>query len=85
MQEKELLQRLQCPTTREPLESLDEKALEKVNTAIKAGGLTTRAGRTIEKVVEGALITRCGSTLYLMSPFPKLLPEDAISPADAGL
>ena len=80
-----LLHILQCPDSGQALEPLDEAQLGTLNARILEGGLTTRGGRPITKAVTGALITLDRRALYLASPFPQLLPEDAIDPAHTGL
>jgi hypothetical protein len=56
-----------------------------LNSKIKAGEIKTLGGREITKAAAAALVTQDHTKIFLVAPFPKLLPEDAIDPALAGI
>jgi uncharacterized protein YbaR (Trm112 family) len=81
----ELLEILQGPTTRQNLSPLGEASLALLNAKIEAGQIKTLGGREITGAAAAALVTQDRTKIFLVAPFPKLLPEDAIDPTLAGI
>ena len=80
MIDKDLLDILACPETRQDLVQADAGLIEKINGAIKAGQLKTRAGQKISRPIDGGLVQkRDRKYLYpIIDGIPVLLIEEAI-------
>jgi uncharacterized protein YbaR (Trm112 family) len=75
----ELLKFVRCPEDGSELTVAGEGLVRQVNAAIRAGRLTTRAGRTLEEEIGGGLIRAKGDVLYpILHGIPVLLRDEAI-------
>jgi uncharacterized protein YbaR (Trm112 family) len=78
--DRDLLDLLICPETREKLGLAGPALLEKVNEAIQAGKLRNRAGRAVGTPLEAGLVRPDGKVLYpVYDGIPNLLLDEAIS------
>ncbi|MFN3198570.1 MAG: Trm112 family protein [Bradymonadia bacterium] len=77
--DEQLLTLLACPESREKLTLASQDALSSLNTKIGAGKVQNRAGRTLNKALEGGLVRADGRYLYpIINGVPNLLIEEAI-------
>ena len=75
----ELVTILVCPETRAPLALVGPEALGRVNRAIASGQLKNRAGRTLEKPLDGGLLRSDRAVLYpIFDDIPMMLLDEAI-------
>ncbi len=80
MIDPQLLSILACPETKKNLQLIDEKLLQKVNTAIKSGKITNRLKEKVTEEIDGGLL-REGDQKYLYpikNGVPILLIEELI-------
>lgn len=78
--DKKLLSILCCPITRKGLSLARKDLLAAVNTAIEAGKLQNHDGDVLESVLQEALVTDDGKTLYPIDDgIPVLLEGEAVS------
>jgi uncharacterized protein YbaR (Trm112 family) len=81
----ELVQILRCPEDRSPLSVASDDLVNRVNTAVRAGGLVNRAGNAIEHPLEGGLLRADGAVLYpIVDGIPVLLRDDGIALKQLG-
>jgi uncharacterized protein YbaR (Trm112 family) len=77
--DKDLLEILACPETKEPVAVADADLISRVNTAIEAGTLNSRDGQKIEKALDGGLLRQDGKVLYpVRGGIPIMLIDEAI-------
>ena len=62
--ERELLDLLCCPVTRQPLTVLEAKQLAKINQQIERGAVRSSDGQAIAQPLEAGYITQDGQTVY---------------------
>lgn len=80
--DRKLLDILVCPATRQPLSILESAALEALNRAIAAGGVTRGDGSDQSESLREALVTRDRKTVYRIDDgIPVLLADDALATA----
>lgn len=71
---------LRCPVTKTPLAPAEGEVVSQLNSAIDERRLTNRAGETLERPLDGALVNADGSLAYpIFDNIPSLVAEDAIS------
>jgi len=77
--DRKLLEILCCPATKVPVEELDAGRLAKINEKIGAGEVKYEGGEAVAEVIEEALITTDGKTIYeIRSSIPIMLVEKGI-------
>ena len=77
--DKELLEILCCPKTRQGLRELDGQELSDLNAAIARGAVKDEQGRAIKRGVEAALVCQDGVRAYpVRDGIPVLLSEEAL-------
>ena len=82
----EVIEILRCPKTHQKLTLAAPGLIEKLNARIATGQLRNRAGKLIEKQLEGALVCADGSFAYpVRGNLPIMLIDEAIpTPAAQG-
>jgi uncharacterized protein YbaR (Trm112 family) len=79
MIDQQLLRVLVCPTDRSPLAPASDQVVARVNRAIAAGRVSNRAGRLLDRPIEGGLIRADQTLLYpIFDSIPLLLVDEAI-------
>ncbi len=77
--DKELLEILACPETKEPVELVSAEQLAEVNARIEAGSVTNRGGEKVADRLEAGLLRQDGKLLYpVRDGIPIMLVEEAI-------
>ncbi|MDQ3270235.1 MAG: Trm112 family protein [Pseudomonadota bacterium] len=78
--DRQLLDLLVCPVTRQPLELLEQKSLALLNDAIGQGGVVRGDGSARAAPLQQALATRDRARVYPIDDgIPVLLAEEAIA------
>ena len=79
MIDKELLDILACPETKEGLTVADRSVVDKINEGIKNGTLKNRGGETVTEVIDGGLLREDGKYVYAVrDEIPIMLIDEAI-------
>ena len=79
MIDQSLLDILVCPETKQALAVADAALLERVNAAIRKGGVTNRGGQAVATPVAGGLVRKDGSVLYpVRDDIPIMLIDESI-------
>lgn len=85
MVDKELLDILCCPETKQDLTLVNETVVSKINQRIKEGTLKNRAGEAIKEPIEAGLLREDRKYLYaIREDIPIMLIDEAI-PYDDSL
>ena len=80
MLDKELLDILACPETKEPVRLADRSVIDAVNDRIEQGKVRTRGGKRVEKKIDAGLIRADGAYLYpVEDDIPIMLVDEAIA------
>lgn len=83
--DRKLLDLLVCPTTRQPLQLLDNRGLQALNAAIQAGGVVRGDGGAQADAIKEALVTRDRKLAYRIDDgIPVLLAEEVIATAQVA-
>ena len=79
MVDPELLEILVCPETHQPVRPAEPELLDRLNEAIRSGGLTNRGGNEISDSVEEGLVREDDKILYpVREDIPIMLIDEAI-------
>lgn len=79
MIDKELLDILACPETKEPVHLADQQLIDELNARIAKGEVKNRGGKKVEKKIDGGLVREDGAYLYpIEDDIPIMLIEEAI-------
>jgi uncharacterized protein YbaR (Trm112 family) len=85
MVDQELLDILVCPENKSPVKMVDAATLEKINSAISAGGVKNRAGESVTETIDGGLLREDGQFLYpIRDDIPIMLIDESIPMAQLG-
>jgi uncharacterized protein YbaR (Trm112 family) len=77
--DKELLEILCCPQTRQDLRLAEAQEISELNAAITRGNVVDAQGRTVKRPVEAALVRQDGKRAYpVRDGIPVLLAEEAM-------
>lgn len=80
MIQKDLLEILACPETRQSLREAEPSLVERLNQEIAAGELTNVGGRAVGEPLEAALVRDDGKVAYpLRQGIPVLLSEEGLA------
>ena len=79
MIDRELLEILACPETKEPVALAESELVDRINTAIAAGQMKNRGGDQVTEAIDGGLVRGDGRYLYpIRDEIPIMLIEEAI-------
>ena len=79
MVDKELLDILCCPETKQDLTLVDQKTIEKINSIIKKGELKNRGGETVKEPIDAGLLREDKKYMYpIREDIPIMLIDEAI-------
>lgn len=82
---QDLLEILCCPETKQEVALADAALVEKINTAISAGGVKNRAGQPVAERIEEGLLRKDGAFLYpVRDEIPVMLVDEALPMAQFG-
>jgi uncharacterized protein YbaR (Trm112 family) len=79
MIDRELLEILVCPETKQPIRLAESDVVARINAAIARGGVTNRGGEAVKEAISGGLIREDGKLLYpIRDDIPIMLIDEAI-------
>ena len=79
MIDKELLDILACPETKEPVHLAEQELVDSVNARIEKGEVVNRGKKPVEKKIDGGLVREDGAYLYPIDDgIPVMLIDEAI-------
>jgi uncharacterized protein YbaR (Trm112 family) len=79
MIDKELLEILCCPETKQDIEYVEGAVIEKINQKIKAGGLKNRGGEVVKEAMDAGLLRQDRKFIYpIRQDIPIMLIDEAI-------
>jgi uncharacterized protein len=79
MIDKELLEILACPETKEPVRLADRELIDRLNARIARGELKNRGGKIVKGPLDGGLVRQDGAYLYpIEDDIPIMLIDEAI-------
>jgi uncharacterized protein YbaR (Trm112 family) len=79
MIDKELLNILACPETKEPVALADQALIDDLNRRIERGEVVNRGGKKVEKKIDAGLVRQDGAYLYpIEDDIPIMLIDEAI-------
>lgn len=79
MVDKELLDILCCPETKQDLMLIQGDVIDKINAEIKKGGVKNRAGETVKETIDAGLLREDRKFLYpIREDIPIMLIDEAI-------
>ena len=74
-----VLKVLRCPQDRSRLTRASDELVSRINGAIAAGSLANRAGKRLERAIDGGLVRAAGDLVYpIIDDIPLMLPDEAI-------
>ncbi|MFW5775033.1 MAG: Trm112 family protein [Chitinivibrionales bacterium] len=80
MIDKELLNILCCPETKQDIDYVEGDVIDKINKRIEQGTLTNRAGETVKEKIDAGLVREDKKYLYpIRQDIPIMLIDEAIS------
>ena len=84
--DRQLLELLVCPITKQPMFLLKEAQLEKLNVLIEAGEIQSADGNVLSTPLHQALISRNGTVIYpVENDIPVMLEERSIPAHQMGV
>jgi uncharacterized protein YbaR (Trm112 family) len=79
MIDRELLEILVCPETKQPVSLADSSVVDRINARVAAGGVTNRGGDAVKEAISGGLVREDGKLLYpIRDDIPIMLIDEAI-------
>ena len=79
MIDKELLDILACPETKEPVHLAEQALIDDINARIERGEVKNRGDKVVEKKIDGGLVREDGAYLYpIDDDIPVMLIDEAI-------
>ena len=86
MVDKELLEILACPESKEPVYLAHASLVDELNARIERGELANRGGKKVESKMGGGLVREDGAYLYpIEDDIPIMLIDEAIPIGELGL
>lgn len=86
MIDKELLEILACPETKEPVHLAEQSLVDELNARIERGEVLNRGGEKVENTVDGGLVREDRAFLYrIEEDIPIMLIDEAVPLKDLGL
>ena len=86
MIDKELLEILACPETKEPVHLAEQSLVDELNARIERGEVLNRGGEKVEKTVDGGLVREDRAFLYrIEEDIPIMLINEAVPLKHLGL
>ena len=86
MIDKELLEILACPETKEPVHLAEQSLVDELNARIERGEVLNRGGEKVEKTMDGGLVREDRAFLYrIEEDIPIMLIDEAVPLKDLGL
>jgi uncharacterized protein YbaR (Trm112 family) len=80
MIDKELLDILCCPETKQDIQYVEGRPIDKINDRIKAGSLKNRGGDTVKEPIDAGLLREDRHYLYpIREDIPIMLIDEAIA------
>ena len=77
--DKDLLEILACPETKEPVRVADADLVARVNKAIEAGAVRSRDGNEVTRTLDAGLLRQDGKVLYAVrGGIPIMLIDESI-------
>jgi uncharacterized protein YbaR (Trm112 family) len=77
--DKDLLEMLACPDTRQRLSEAGADVLERVNARVRSGAARTVGGKAVEAELEAGLVRQDGKVVYpIRDGIPVLLVDEGI-------
>ena len=85
MIDKELLDILACPETKEPVHLAEQTLVDELNARIERGEVSNRGGDKVEKKMDGGLVREDRAFLYrIEDDIPIMLIDEAIRLKESG-
>ncbi len=86
MIDKELLDILACPETKEPVYMAHQSVVDELNGRIERGEVKNRGGKGVEKKMDAGLVREDGAYLYpIEDDIPIMLIDEAIPIGEMGV
>ena len=86
MIDKELLDILACPETKEPVYMAHQSVVDELNGRIERGEVKNRGGKEVEKKMDAGLVREDGAYLYpIEDDIPIMLIDEAIPIGEMGV
>jgi uncharacterized protein YbaR (Trm112 family) len=77
--DRELLDILVCPETKQPVRLADAELVARINASIASGGVSNRGGDAVVEAISGGLVREDGKLLYpIRDDIPIMLIDEAI-------
>ncbi len=77
--DKEWIDLLVCPETRQPVKLADDALIQRLNAKVDAGELVTVSGAKVNDPIEAGLVREDGKVLYVVqNEIPNMLADEAI-------
>ena len=86
MIDKELLDILACPDTKEPVYMAHQSVVDELNGRIERGEVKNRGGKDVQKKMDAGLVREDGAYLYpIEDDIPIMLIDEAIPIGELGV
>ncbi|MGH9323295.1 MAG: Trm112 family protein [Vicinamibacteria bacterium] len=83
MIDRQLLEILVCPETKQPVTLIEGEPIDRINAAIQSRRVTNRGGRTVEEKIDGGLLREDRKYLYpIRESIPIMLEDEAVAFAE---
>jgi uncharacterized protein YbaR (Trm112 family) len=80
MVDKNLIEILCCPETKQSVSLVDKDVVRTINDGIRSGTVVNRGGTTVKEAIDGGLLREDGKYLYpVREDIPIMLIDEAIA------